>query len=69
MAAKTTAEYQALLDEVDDAIEAVLTRGQSVSFDGVTYTAANIDGLLKLQSYYEHKIDLADKGDRRVAEF
>ena len=67
--AKTAAEYQALLDKVDDAIEDILESGQSITEDGQTLTRADLDSLLKLQSHYEHRIDRLDKGDRRVAEF
>ena len=67
--AKTQADYQALLDKVDDAIEAVLEKGESITFDGVTYTKANIRDLMTLQAHYEKKVNRLEKGDRRVAEF
>jgi hypothetical protein len=36
--------------EIDTAIEKVLTRGQSVSVDGMTYSAANLASLQALRT-------------------
>jgi hypothetical protein len=70
--AKTAAEWQALLDKVDAQIEDVVENGQSITqADGSTLTRPTLESLLKMQAYYQKRIDtLADAGtSRRVAEF
>lgn len=70
MAAKTVAEYQALLVKTDAAIEAILEGAQSATAaDGRTVTRADLAKLIQYQKYLEDRIDRADKGTRRVAEF
>jgi hypothetical protein len=66
--AKTAAEYQALLDKVDAAIEQVLEHGQSMDNEGMTHSQADLDSLMRAQKYYQGQIDKLSKGTRRVAE-
>jgi hypothetical protein len=72
MAAKTAAQYQALLDKVDTCIEAILAGAQDVSFGDRRYTRADLGSLQQLRSHYEEMIDritMAGTGSRRLAEF
>lgn len=67
--AKTAAQIQAMLDEVDDAILEILQNGQSISINGRTYTRASLDTLYKLQEQYERQISRVSGVRRTVAEF
>ena len=72
--ASTAAEFETLIGKVDDAIEAILEKGQSITFDGVTYTKANIGDLMRIRAYYvkrksEIEKEYSSGGSRRVAEF
>lgn len=46
--AKTAAEYQALLDKVDDATADILDNGQSVGTDGMTHNKADLAQQIRL---------------------
>lgn len=37
------------IDAIDTAIEAIQTTGQSISVEGMSYSAANLDALIKLR--------------------
>lgn len=47
--------YAAKLALVEAAIEAVLTGGQDVTFDGKRVTEADLSQLQKLEAYYQGK--------------
>jgi len=54
---------------VQAAITAVLTGGQTVSLDGATYTKADIGALFRIQERLENKIDRGDRGRVSRCEF
>ena len=60
---QTAEEIQNRLQEVRAAITAVLTRGQSVTFNGRTYTRAHLEQLRALEG--ELKLELRAATSRR----
>ncbi len=60
---QTAEEIQARLREVREAITAVLTRGQSVTFNGRTYTRAHLEQLRAMEA--DLRIDLRAATPRR----
>jgi len=72
MAAKTLAQYEALLDAVDTCIEGILTGAQAMSMNGRSYARADLGQLRELREHYEERINslnMAGVNGRRVAEF
>lgn len=72
MAAKTLAEYEALLDAVDTAIEGILTGGQAVTIGDKSYQRADLGTLEKLRGHYEdmiNRLNMAGANGVRVVEF
>lgn len=57
---------QELLQQVRDAIEAVLTRGQDVSVGGKRYTRANLSELRDLRRELENQVRRESTGGIRM---
>lgn len=53
-------KIESKLEKISDAIDAVLNE-QSYSIDGVSYTRANLDSLLRMEERYENKLARIDK--------
>ncbi|RKY23748.1 MAG: hypothetical protein DRP62_05265 [Planctomycetota bacterium] len=64
--AKTLAEQ---LSSVQTAIEKIETKGQSVSFDGTSYTRANLKDLYEREKSLLRRIAHQSTHGRTVAEF
>lgn len=67
--ASTVAQYQTIIDTIDTAITSICENGQSVSFDGVTYTKANIGELISARKKYEAEMDLLSTTTKRSCTF
>ena len=63
MALRTYAEQ---LEEVQDAISAILTKGQSYSIEGRTYTRANLKDLQDREAYLRPLVERESRGGLRV---
>lgn len=64
--AQTLAAEQA---EIETAITAILTGGQSITINGRTITRANLSELYKRREFIAREIDRASTRGRTVAEF
>lgn len=56
--------YVTLYGQILQAISDVLTKGQEVTWDGRTYTRANIDGLQRLAEHYRPLAEREERGGR-----
>jgi hypothetical protein len=57
------------LESVQAAIAAIEAGAQQYSIEGRSYTKPDLAALYKREERLLHKIEIADGGDRRVAEF
>lgn len=67
-----TEDLTDMLDQVNAAITAILTRGQSVTLNGQTYSRANISELRELRKDLRIEIGQAKRGgirSRRIVTF
>lgn len=54
---------------IETAIETLLSGGQSVTVDGMTYTQASLSGLIQLREKLKHEADRATRPTVRALEF
>lgn len=63
----TQVEIQARLDNINSAIDAVLTAGQSYALNGKTFTRADLPTLERMRKDAERELSIAKGGSRRTA--
>lgn len=61
-----TKSFQEQLEEVQAAITTIVTKGQSYTIEGRTYTRADLNALIRYEKYLRTQADRASDGGIRV---